>query len=251
MIRAAVFLLPLMLAVVLTEAQQTSTAGPDDTPVSYQVSKKSFPCKWRKKRISPEYSQLADEEIPRMQSILDSALHKYPSDLLERNLKKIYVVKTLSFFGLDYGGTYYKKDIYISNNGIEKGFTDAYLEGTFHHEFSSILLKRHVTRVQKQNWKQTNPEGFSYGNGGVEALRSNETGLHLEYSLFEKGFLNQYSLASLEEDWNCYAEYIFVNDPGFWEAWEEYEAIRKKTAILIGFYNALDPMFTLEYFRGL
>ena len=96
-----------------------------------------------------------------------------------------------------------------------------------------------------------NPEGFSYGDGGIAALRTNETSLHLDPGLFEKGFLNQYSLASFEEDWNCFAEYIFMNDPGFWEAWEENEAIREKTAILIGFYNALNPVFTLEYFKGL
>jgi hypothetical protein len=240
-----------MLPALLLNAQEFSNAGPDATPVEYKAAKRNFPCKWRKKHVNPEYTELADEERLRTHLILDTALYKYPAKLLDDNLKKIYVFKTLRFFGLDYGGTYYKKEVYISNNGIQNGFTSAYLEGTFHHEFSSILLKRHATRSHKQSWMQSNPEGFSYGKGGVEALRSNETGLHLEDSLFGQGFLNEYSLASFEEDWNCYAEYIFVNDPGFWQAWEEYEAIREKTAILIGFYNALDPVFTLEYFKGL
>jgi hypothetical protein len=243
--------MPCLLVASFLGAQDNQKAGPAGTRVMYKTSQKSFPCKWRKKRVNPEFTELPQEEIERTQLILDSALHKYPAKLLQDNLKKIHVLKTLRFFGLDYGGTYYKRDVYISNNGLENGYTGDFLEGTFHHEFSSVLLKRHSTRSNKQSWMHANPKDFSYGNGGIEALRTNETGLHLDPILFEKGFLNQYSLASFEEDWNCFAEYIFMNDPGFWQAWEENEAIREKAAILIGFYNSLDPVFTLEYFKGL
>ncbi|MEE4255752.1 MAG: hypothetical protein V2I47_01805 [Bacteroidales bacterium] len=232
-------------------AQDAIPAGPAGTKVIYSPEKRMFPCKWRKKRIDPEVIRLDTAENQRMQAILDRSLRKYPSKLLKKNLKAIYVLKSMFFYGLEYGGTYYKRKVYLSNNGIVNGYSDAYLEGSFHHEFSSVLLNRHPRSFDRDSWQASSPAGFVYGNGGREALSMNATGLDLDSTLYRDGFLNEYSLASLEEDFNCFAEYIFRNDPGFWQAWESSEAIRRKTAILIRFYNRLDPVFTLEYFRGL
>lgn len=246
-----IFGLLLMLPSMGSFSQDAFPAGPDGTKVIYHPERRMFPCKWRKKRINPEIIPLDTGEIPRMQAILDQSLGKYPEKLLEKNLKTIYVVKSMFFFGLEYGGTYYKRNVYLSNNGIENGYSDAYLEGSFHHEFSSVLLTRHQRSFDKDSWQASNPAGFVYGNGGREALSINATGLDLDSSYYRDGFLNEYSLASTEEDFNCYAEYIFRNDPGFWQAWESSEAVRKKTEVLIRFYNRLDPVFTLEYFKGL
>lgn len=153
------------------------------------------------------------------------------------------------FFGLEYGGTYHKRSLYITDNGIEKGYTDAYIEGTIHHEFSSIILKRYSKLFDEDAWIAANPVGFTYGDGGVEALKTEFTSLKLDSSLYIKGFLNEYSLASIEEDFNCYAEFLFISDKEFWLAWRQSEAVRVKTEILIKLYQQIDPVFTLEYFR--
>ncbi len=232
-------------------AQDAMQAGPANTRINYKGDAKMFPCKWRNNKIRPEFSLIPAEEIPRMQKILDVSLAKYPGKLLKKNLKGIYVLKTLFFFGLEYGGTYYRREVYLTNNGIENGYSDKFIEGTFHHEFSSVLIKRYIKHFDRHSWLNANPKDFAYGGGGVEALQNDATGLRLDSTLYHKGFLNEYSLASIEEDLNCYAEYIFLNDPGFWDAWESSEAIRTKTETLIRFYQQIDPIFTLEYFRGL
>jgi len=240
-----------ILAYPALMGQDHILAGPADTRVIYQADEKVFPCKWRNKKINPEINHIPRDEIPRMQKVLGKALGKYPAELLKKNLKGIYVFKTMFFLGLQYGGTYHKRKVYITNNGIENGYSNYYIEGTFHHEFSSVLMKRHTRYFKKEAWLETNPPGFAYGKGGVEALRTEETNLKLDSNLFETGFLNEYSQASIEEDFNCYAEYLFLTDPDFWVAWENNEAIRRKTAILIRFYQRIDPIFTLEYFREL
>lgn len=245
------FAFMMMLPAAGLYAQDAIPAGPAGTKVIYHPEKRMFPCKWRKKWINPEVIRLDTAEIQRMHAILDRSLGKYPSKLLKKNLRTIYVLKSMFFYGLEYGGTYYKRKVYISNNGIENGYSDAYLEGSFHHEFSSVLLNRHPRSFDKDSWQASCPPGFVYGNGGREALSMNATNLNLDSALFRDGFLNEYSLASPEEDFNCFAEYIFRNDPGFWRAWESSESIRRKTEILIRFYHHLDPIFTLEYFRGL
>lgn len=232
-------------------AQNNTLAGPAGTEVCYQADQKIFPCKWRNNRTRPEFTSLDAEDIPGTHAILNTALDKYPENVLRKNLKRIYVLKTMFFFGLEYGGTYYKRNVYITNNGIENGYTGQYIEGTFHHEFSSVLLKRHKKYFEKGDWLAANPPDLTYGKGGVAALSTEKTSLRLDSALFADGFLNEYSLASVEEDFNCYAEFIFLGNAGFWNAWEGNEAIRKKTEIMISFYQRIDPVFTMEYFRSL
>ncbi len=240
-----------LMSIMGLYAQDLRQAGPAGTKIIFQTDKKIIPCKWRNKKTQPEYSFIHADDIPHTLEILNTSLGKYPEVVLKKNLKRIYVLKKLYFFGLEYGGTYYRREIFLTNNGIKNGYTDQYIEGTFHHEFSSVLIKRYGRFLDTEGWLKANPDDFSYGKGGVEALRNNTTGLKLDTALFNKGFLNEYSLSSFEEDLNCYAEYLFRNNPGFWQAWEVSEAIRRKTAILISFYHRIDPVFTEEYFKGL
>ena len=129
-------------------AQMKTTAGPAETAVLFKANKRSFPCKWRNERINPEFTLLPPSEYARTQQVLDTALNKYPAEVLKKNLKRIHVMQSLRFFGLDFGGTYFKRDIYISNNGTENGYTTTYLEGTFHHSYLVILHSRHLLLYQ-------------------------------------------------------------------------------------------------------
>ncbi len=223
--------------------------GSSETRLVFKADKKIFPCKWRRKRVQASASPIKQEEIQRSRDAMERALSRYPRSLITENLDVIYMVRSMKFFGLDYGGTYFRKRIYLANDGVKNGYTDAYLEGKFHHEFSSILLKANANKFDKKAWKQNLPEDFRYGKGGREALKTEHTSLQLEPALYSSGFLNVYSKASLEEDFNCYAENLFLSDEAFWLAWEESEIIRNKTSIIIDFYRQLSPVFTLEYFR--
>ncbi|MDT8392418.1 MAG: hypothetical protein RQ761_01145 [Bacteroidales bacterium] len=252
MIRKAILAgLLLTLALSFIQAQDVYSLGPADTETIYPSDTRIFPCKWRKKKTAPAISGIHLQEISRTNQALEIALNKYPVTLLEKNLKKIYIVSTMRFFNLDYGGTYFRKNVYITNNGIENGYTQKYIEGTFHHEFSSILLIRHKKHFDVKAWHKANPEGFNYGKGGLEALKTENASVELDSSLFHMGFLSRYSLASVEEDFNCYAEYLFLSDHAFWKAWDEHEAIRAKTNIIIAFFSSLNPVFSFVYFKDI
>lgn len=241
----------LTLALTFANAQEVYTLGPAATKVIYPSDTRIFPCKWRKKKTAPAISEINLSEIYRTNQALEIGLNKYPVKILEKNLKKIYVVSTMRFFYLDYGGTYFRKNVYLTNNGIENGYTQAYIEGTFHHEFSSVLLKRYKRHFDDKAWHKANPNGFAYGKGGIEALKTENASVELDSNLFHLGFLSRYSLASFEEDFNCYSEYLFLSDHAFWKAWEEHEAIREKTNLVIAFLSSLNPVFNLGYFKGL
>lgn len=244
--------LMLLLSLLLTtqySRAQYFRVGEAFTVVSFQADKKIFPCKWRKKKTDTRVTQVLPIDRLRTLGSLQKAVDKYPAWVIKKHLKIIYVVGTLTFNDVEYGGTYYKNRIYIANDGLDKGFTNEYIEGRFHHEFSSILLKKQSDLFNVEAWIAANPADFEYGNGGIEALENNHASLTLDPNLYSKGFLNEYSMASYEEDFNCIAEYIFMKHPGFWQAWEASEIIRRKTDLLIEFYYQIDPVFTLDYFH--
>ena len=240
----------LLMSTTVSLAQEIVKAEHSHTNICFAADKKIFPRSWRNDITAPHAKALNQEIRPHLISIINIALNKYPEKVTRKNLKTVYILRTMTFFGLDFGGTYHKKKVYLTSNGIKYGYTDQYIEGTFHHEFSSILLKRHSKHFDKDAWHAVNPPDFSYGDGGVAALKTSNTNLEFDSCLYQSGFLNEYSLASLEEDYNCYAEFLFLSTPEFWEAWELSPAVRRKTALLIEFYHRLDPVFTLEYFKG-
>ncbi len=247
------YLIAILFCLLFVQNNQAQAIYQDkiETIVDYSANNKIFPCKWRKKRMAAIATPIPEKEIIRTNESLLKAITKYPFSMIEKNLRKIYAMRTLSFFDLDYGGTYYRRCVYITNDGIEKGYTVKVIEGSFHHEFSSVLIKRYKKAFKKSEWMAANPLNFTYGDGGKEALKSNKSSKRPDASLYPSGFLNEYSLASIEEDFNCYAELLFMSDDDFWIAWETSEAVRKKTNILISFYHRINAVFTLEYFRGL
>ena len=231
-------------------AQEIVKADHSGTKICFVADKKIFPRSWRNDKTAPHARAIKQEAWPHLISIINIALNKYPEKVTRKNLKKVYILRTMMFFGLDFGGTYHKKKVYLTSNGIKHGYTDQYIKGTFHHEFSSVLLKRHRKYFDEDAWHAINPPDFSYGEGGVAALKASSTNLEFDTCLYQSGFLNEYSLASMEEDFNCYAQFLFLSTPEFWEAWETSEAVKRKTALLIAFYHRLDSVFTLEYFRS-
>ena len=48
---------------------------------------------------------------------------------------------------------------------------------------------------------------------------------------------------------NSFAENIFMGDESFFDTVEGYEKLEMKLDLIVEFYNALDPTFTIEYFK--
>ena len=175
---------------------------------------------------------------------------KYPAHVLKENLHTIYAFNSLNFYGLPYGGTFSvsKKTVYITDD-TSLNVKDQCIESFFHHEFSSILLRKHPCFISKRTWKSNNQLDFHYGKGGLEAIREGNSSMEYDSILNEKGFLNKYSQSSLEEDMNVFAQNIFAGGPGFWKIVDHYDKIKAKALLIISFYHKIDPVFTEKYFR--
>lgn len=217
---------------------------------SFVYKRTIFPREWQQAPINAKGEGLLASEVKRCKAITTRALVKYPKDLLIKNLKGLYWTRKISFYDVEYGGTNSNNAVYLANDGIKLGYTDKYLEQTFHHEFSSILFRNFPSYLDTAGWKAANLDcDYNDPEDGVGAIRNNASSQDIDTSLCRQGMLTQYAMSSLENDVNSFAQNLFCPSPGFWQTVDTFPRIRQKTTLLIEFYAKLSPQFTEKYFR--
>ncbi len=212
-----------------------------DVQVHYTYNRERFfPEAWKRRPIDASGSQMDRREIRRLLEITREFLSQYPQDVLKENLRDIYFVKRMRFYGKPFGGTYANAAIYMDNQGRRRGYTDQFLLSTMHSEFSSILLANYRRQFPKGQWTSLNPEGFEYGGTGVEMLGQPDI-FGQRGRMLEEGFLVKYCRSSLENDFNMYAFWAFTRGDELTKLAREHHKIGAKFALFTDFYNTVSP----------
>lgn len=219
-------------------------------PLDFDATSKIFPEEWRDAPVSAQAKPLARTEHDRSVHVLLRSLAKYPPDFLREHLRAVHLLGGLEFSGISAAGTYGEKTVYIANEGVRAGYLDEYLEETFHHEFSSVLLERYRDRFPADRWIAQNSASFAYSRSGVDAVRLGRASQRFDDDLHHLGFLHEYATASIEEDFNSIAELLFAGRPQLWEIGERYPRIAAKIDLAIEFYRSIDARFTRDHFRA-
>jgi hypothetical protein len=245
---AFIFFVALAITCNTVDAQTGITDLRSGIEIVFVTEEDMFPESWTEGEINGEAGSLSVSERRRSGNILKIALSKYPISVIKENLTKIYVLKFLKFYNVPYGGTNSNDIVYLTNRGEDEGYTDLYLEQTFHHEFSSILLRNSSDLFFNTKWESVNNDDFVYGNGGVQAIYEDQASLIFEEIYHEQGFLHQYAMSDVENDFNSIAENLFCPHPQFWEIYESYPQIRLKTELTIKLYHSINEEFNKDYF---
>jgi hypothetical protein len=181
--------------------------------------------------------------------ILEEALAKYPVPVIKNYLNGVYFAGLLKDGVLYGGGTFdsTRRIVYLVDNGT-KSVQQAM--GTFHHEFSSLLLFRHGLLLNP--WLEQHPEGFRYRSQMYEDSKDvyANTSLFGTKADYEKGFMNPYGQTNFENDFNEYAAMVFTYPEKFKQIMDQYPRVRCKFLVFLDFYQKIDPIFTEEYFFG-
>ena len=230
---------------------QGSKAITAQPALKYAVHPGTFPEEWNQQNMPAYGESLDSSEYKRTTEVLNKALAKYPDSLIQQNLKAIYVLKSMTIFNQVFGGTNHEDKVYLTNDGMAKGYTDEYIEQTFHHEFSSVLYRKNSARFDHKEWQHIVLENGKYGQGGLHALSTNQSSTKFDTTLCQIGFLYEFAVSDLENDFNAVAENLFLSREAFWNIVDHYPAIKAKTALAILFYQKLNPVFTETYFRSL
>lgn len=241
----------------------------DTALISFPADKSFLPGKWIEEPISAEIEPLDEKLREKAGKIIAAAHGKYPIELREKFLASVYIVGSLRFYDVGYGGTYLangKKIVLV----YREAFDPAGFEQRFHHEFSSILLKQNENDFEEDRWVAANPETFQYRAGGIieeqsgdrsEATRvlaaeQKKTGgsgsglLKLDSELMKDGFLTPYNQVSIEQDFNETTAHVFTN-PELWTYCQRYPRIDQKVDVVIDFFRRLNPKLDRLYFRRL
>lgn len=205
-----------------------------------KVDEHFMPESWRKPPIQGSVRRIEPAELQRFSKALATALSKYPAAVIRDNLRRICLARSMEFYGQPYGGTVDNDSVYLCSDGEDQGYDDAYLESAFHHELSSLLMRRHG--FPEERWRACNPDGFRYAskeNGGVRAIAEGRASREGSRDFYEQGLLSEYSRAELEEDVNMFYEQLMM-DPGKLDRLaSSYERIRRKLAICRQFYASI------------
>jgi hypothetical protein len=204
-----------------------------------------FSAAWRSKPVSAGGSQTEPDEAEWMVYIIERFLSKYSKDFIHKNLRSIYLVKEMRFYGHRYAGTYSPDSIYIACTGLTDGSSRSYLEATLHCEFSSILLRNHGFPAAE--WSEVNERGWKYSGYGKDYDILGRADLHERTAeLLAKGFLKKYAQASPEEDFNSYVRLFIENPRLLYSLASRHGRIAQKLRVCREFYRRIDSGFSID-----
>lgn len=180
---------------------------------------------------------------------LEKALGRYPVHVIKKYMKSIHFAGEIEHAGFKYAGSYdpFRRIIFLVSDGWSD---ESFPIGTFHHEFSSLLLKRHSMLLNP--WFNQNPMNFRYlydtDRDMLEIYDSvSSTGTEKDY---EKGFMSSYGQTDFENDFNEYSKMIFTFPQKFKQIMDRHPRVRGKFLVWLKFYREIDPVFTEEYLFG-
>jgi hypothetical protein len=203
-----------------------------------------FPREWRLPPISASASPPEKRELMRMPGILERALAKYPPPLIRTCVRGIRITGEMRFYGVGYGATSSEDVVYIKARRASDGYTDAYIEGAFHHEIAHMLFGRRPFPAAR--WRKINPPGFHYryaADGGLQSIRRGTDSLRGTRALYDRGLLSEYAGSSLEEDVCTYAETALTDPAGLAAIMKKHRRVREKHRLWLEYYRSIDPAF--------
>ncbi|MDX2148320.1 MAG: hypothetical protein SFZ23_12435 [Planctomycetota bacterium] len=231
-------------------------SGCSDAPRAAEISIETspsdavFPAVWRKAPILATGRELPPEALERGRAAVKRALAKYPPEIVRENLRNVWLLRDLQYYGIFAAGTNSATQVYINIGEEAAGYTPAFIEGVFHAEFSSILLRNKPHALDREAWREANPPGFEYTGSGVGAIRAGQAGQTPRDELMADGFFGEYTRSNLENDFNRYSLMLFRGEVLLWEAAARYPRIQRKLELTLAFYESLSPELTRKRFRS-
>lgn len=215
--------------------------------IKYDVGDNAIPELWKNPPSNGAATPITRYNLCRYFPVLSRELKKYPANIIRRDLSTIYLLSSLSFYGVQYGGTSIGNSIYLTGGARSEGYTDAYFASLLHHEMSSIFYRTY--HFPKEAWSSINPENFFYAKTDNQVLKAIAKGDKLKNntSLYREGFLSTYGYSTLENDFNLYTEMAFTHPQQLRSLVEKYSRVRQKADLMKSFYMKISEDFSLDY----
>lgn len=214
--------------------------------VKYDVKENVIPESLRNPPSSATAQPFDQRYLCRYIQNISLELKKYPTDIIKHNLSAIYLFNSLSFFGVNYGGSSLGDAIYLTAGSISEGYDNDYFASLLHHEISSLFFRNY--RFPTDAWSAINPDSFQYAESDRQVLKAIENGNKSTKSetLYHDGFLAKYAQSTLENDFNLYAEMAFTQPYKLKSLAIKYPRINQKTKLIRDYYLGISKEFHMD-----
>jgi hypothetical protein len=166
-----------------------------NVPIISVADENMFPKHWVSSPIEARATRLSRKELKRSIYILDVAMSKYPILLLRENIKAIYLLNSLTLYGVAADASNSEDSIYIVNTG-GKEYTDEYLESSFRRAFDNLMLQKANKGRDSGRWDQARfaPQKIAWELPSADHLmklvyQTHEDGPEYIYALENTGFV--------------------------------------------------------------
>lgn len=191
----------------------------------------------------PEYAtgpgyqpQAADPELAGVAlEGIENALAVYPAGFVDKLIDAIFVCGMLRLHGTPAGGTVGPAWIILSApSDMNRASIVLTSELGVHHELSSIVYRHNPITVMR--WTAFAPADVSFAAQAGEALvRGNATDPDPS-----TGFLTAYGASTPENDFNTYAEKLFVDLDTLKAKANQHDLIKRKLKFVLDTYEHID-----------
>jgi hypothetical protein len=195
--------------------------------------------------------QMVEEAI----AILRGSLAKLPTPFVCSNLKNIVLVESVRVDGVPYGGTNWPETqtVYVTLPSAGHGGRgwDWAVEQTFLAEFASIVLIKYWQCFPHAEWGECNEPGFKYGEGGRAAIMFGYPNCWTDSTLIERGFIADYSMSGVREDFDTLFAAMLTAEPGMWRRCLDSRCLSRKIALAMDFLHFVDRSLDREWLDAL
>ena len=163
-------------------------------------------------------------------SVCQQNLNVYTEDFLAKHVTQVYLVKSLSFSGLEAIGT---QDgigcIWVASEASGCNVkSEENIRLAFHHEMACLLFRRLGGAFPKDEWEKCLPEDFRFSPDTNARIREQRPSRLTDVRLFSEGFVTQYATVSLEKDFACLHEAMVQHPIAIEQAGKRHERLGRK-----------------------
>jgi hypothetical protein len=198
----------------------------------------SIPDVWRDAIVG---TQVSAEQAAIMLDEIDYFMSVVPRAVIEKNLEAIHLFESVLIHGKGTGAMAYGRTICLCAGPA------THIRNCLFHEFAHILQPAYP--IDMDAWMAALPEGFTYYGQGSEMIEAGVNPFESGEALWEKGFVLQYSKASLSEDFAVFSDYLFSRPEKTREWAGKYPAMRKRVAALIRHYKSISPDYDFSAYE--
>ena len=216
----------------------------DDVPVDSYIAGKTV--RFGTNSVDGILKGLSDARYLNTLQVIYSSMGLYPEGILQSDLDAVNVGGQIQTEREQFTSGFFQpnsQDIYLfplvaDALNIDR---DSDVRHTFHHEFSSILMRKY--QFDMIGFMAHNGTDFEYWFDQAKILYSSHDGYYADSELLKQGLLTYYSQTSPENDFNTYAEIVFSEPKMMSSFCSAYKRIEHKYEHVKAFYLKVSADF--------